>query len=59
MLKEFQLYLSEASNSEVKACSLQMGYTFTDEDVQELRRESHLGETVEDALNDYLDAYER
>lgn len=56
---EKNLLLSEASNSEVKAYCSSLGYEFTDDDVAELRAESYAIETVEQAVNDYLDAYER
>jgi hypothetical protein len=53
------MYLEDATNEEVKAEALKRGYTFTDEDCQELRADSFEGETLNEALTDYLNAYER
>lgn len=47
------------TNDDIKTYALSLGYTFNDEDCDLLRAESYRGETVEDAVNDYLDAYER
>jgi hypothetical protein len=46
------------THEEIKAEALKRGYTFSDEDCAELIRESYLGEKVEDAVDDYLRAYE-
>ena len=53
------MYLEDATNEEVKAEALKRGYIFTDEDCQELRDDSFEGETLNEALTDYLTAYER
>ncbi len=47
------------TNDEIKKYALSLGYEFTDEDCDELRADTYEGETVEDAVNDFLDAYER
>jgi hypothetical protein len=49
---------SDMTHEEIKAEALKRGYTFSDEDCAELIRESYLGEKVEDAVDDYLRAYE-
>ena len=46
------------THEEIKKEALRRGYEFTDEDCVELIRESYLGEKVEDAVDDYLRAYE-
>lgn len=43
----------------IKAYALSMGFEFSDDDCEELIATSHPGETVQEAVNDYLDAYER
>lgn len=43
----------------IKEYALSLGYDFNEQDCDELRAESYDGETVEDAVNDYLNAYER
>lgn len=54
------LLLSESDNDDVKAYCLTLGYEFNDDDIAELRAESYdVNETVGQAVNDYLDAYER
>lgn len=53
------MYLEDATNAQVKAEALKRGYTFTDEDCQDLRVDSFEGETLNEALTDYLNAYER
>ena len=50
--------LSRATNAEVKLFTRKLGYEFTDEDVALLREESPTGETVEEAVDDFLRAYE-
>jgi hypothetical protein len=50
--------LSRATDAEVKAFTKKLGYEFSDEDVALLREESHTGEAVEEAVDDYLRAYE-
>lgn len=47
------------TNDEIKKYALYLGYEFTDEDCDELRADTYEGETVKDAVNDFLDAYER
>lgn len=47
------------TNDEIKKYALSLGYVFTDEDCADLQLDSYEGETVEDAVNDFLDAYER
>ena len=49
---------SNMTHDEIKAEALKRGYTFSDEDCEELIRESYIGERVEDAVDDYLRAYE-
>ena len=46
------------THDEIKAEALKRGYTFSDEDCEELIRESYIGEKVENAVDDYLRAYE-
>lgn len=43
----------------IKTYALSIGFAFSDYDCDELIATSHPGETVEEAVNDYLDAYER
>ena len=43
----------------LKAYSESLGYVLSDADCDEIIRTSHNGETVQEAVNDYLDAYER
>lgn len=45
--------------SEIKAYALTMGFEFDDYDCEEVISTSHEGETVAEAVNDFLDAYER
>lgn len=47
------------THEEIKTYALSLGYEFTDDDCQELSDGSFEGETLEDAVNDYLNAYER
>ena len=58
-MQEKNLLLSEAHDSEVKAYCAFLGYEFSNEDIADLRAESYMLETVEHAVNDYLNAYER
>ena len=44
---------------EIKEYANILGFTFSDEDCQELLDSSYEGETLAQAVNDYLDAYER
>ena len=53
------MYLNDATNDEIKKEVLKMGYIFSDDDCEELRGSSFEGETIKEALNDYLSAYER
>jgi len=43
----------------LKAYALVLGYEINDVDCQDIIETSFEGETVEDAVNDYLNAYER
>ena len=49
---------SDMTHDEIKVEALRRGYTFSDEDCIELIRGSYIGEKVEDAVDDYLRAYE-
>jgi hypothetical protein len=49
---------SNMTHDEIKVEALRRGYTFSDEDCVELIKGSYLGEKVEDAVDDYLRAYE-
>ena len=57
------LPLEGASDEQVIAYADSQGYQLTPEDVQEIRRGgllvNRLGETVSQAVNDFLDAFER
>ena len=57
------LPLDEASDEQVIAYADSQGYQLTPEDVQEIRRGGLLvnrsGETVSQAVDDFLDAFER
>jgi hypothetical protein len=53
------MHLANTTNEQVKAYAEKMGYTFLDEDCEHLRAESFKGETLKQAINDYLNAYER
>jgi len=46
------------THEEIKKEALRRGYTFSDEDCIELIKGSYIGEKVEDAVDDYLRAYE-
>lgn len=50
---------TELSNENIKAYAKSLGYDFDDESCEALRAESYKGETIEEAVNDYLNAYER
>ena len=50
--------LSRATDSEVKAFAKNLEYEFSDEDVALLREESYAGETVDQAVDDFLRAYQ-
>lgn len=43
----------------IKSYALSLGYEFTNDDCQELLEGTFEGETLENAVNDYLNAYER
>ena len=47
------------TTEQIKNYALSLGYEFTDDDCQELLEGIFEGETLEDAVNDYLNAYER
>jgi hypothetical protein len=53
------MYLTDATNEQIKAHTQAQGYTFTDDDCEHLRAESFEGETLSEAVTDYLNAYER
>lgn len=47
------------THDEIKSYSLALGYVLTDEDCADIIEDSYEGETVENAVNDFLNAYER
>ncbi len=47
------------TNEKIKAYALLLGYEFNDEDCKYIIDTSYEGETVEGAVNDFLDAFER
>ena len=47
------------THNEIKAYALTMGFEFSDYDCEEIISTSHEGETVAEAVNDFLNAYER
>jgi len=47
------------TNEKIKAYALSLGYEFNDDDCNYVIDTSYEGETVEDAVNDFLDAFER
>jgi hypothetical protein len=47
------------THEQLKQYSESIGYTLNDEDCEDIIQTSYIGETVEQAVNDYLDAYER
>lgn len=51
--------LKDCLFTEIQEEAKKMGYVFSVEDCQELVKDSYEGETLSEALNDYLDAYER
>lgn len=57
------ILLKNATNDQIKAVADKLGYTFNDDDCVELRETcapwNRDTETVIDAVNDYLDAFER
>lgn len=59
MLKPTEKMLLLCTDSEVQEYTESIGYTFTAEDCEALREESHWSEMMVDAVSDYLDAYER
>lgn len=44
---------------DLKAYALFLGYVLSDEDCTEIISTSYKGETVKEAVNDFLNAYER
>jgi len=46
------------TNQDLISYAASIGYEFTVEDCEEIRATSYDGETVEDAVHDYLCAYE-
>lgn len=53
------MYLIDATNEQIKAYALSKGYTFDDVDCDDVRAASFEGETLREAVDDYLSAYER
>ena len=55
--------LIDASDAEIKTLAARLGYDFSDDDCADLRKTQALWniktETLWDAVNDYLDAFER
>ena len=52
--------LTSATNEDIKKMADGLGYELTDEDCEDIRGSScDPRETVEQAVNDYLNAYER
>jgi hypothetical protein len=51
--------LSAATDDEIIAFADDMGYTLTVEDCQAIREGERDGEIIREAVNDFLDAYER
>jgi hypothetical protein len=47
------------SFDELKAYAATLGYELSDDDCTEIISTSYDGETVKEAVNDFLDAYER
>jgi hypothetical protein len=47
------------NHESIKAFAFSLGYDFSDEDCREIANASYHGETIEDAVNDFLNAYER
>jgi hypothetical protein len=47
------------STKEIKYFAYSLGYELSDEDCLEIIKTSNDGETIEDAVNDFLNAYER
>ena len=52
-------WLMDCTNKEIKDYADSLGYDFNDEDCAELRKPGYVDETLEEAVNDFLDAYER
>ena len=53
------MYLIDATNEEIKTYALSKGYIFSDDDCQELINGAFEGETLREAIDDYLSAFER
>jgi hypothetical protein len=53
-------WLMDCTNDEIKAfaASFRSGYKFNDEDCAELRKPNLIDETLEEAVDDYIRAYE-
>lgn len=47
------------THDEIKQYALSLGYEFNDDDCIDLLDNTFNGETVENAVNDYLNAFER
>ena len=58
-IKGLTMYLIDATNEEIKTYALSKGYIFSDDDCQELINGAFEGETLREAINDYLSAFER
>jgi hypothetical protein len=50
---------TENAITELKTCAENLGYELSDSDCLDIIETSFNGETVLEAINDYLDAYER
>jgi hypothetical protein len=53
------MYLIDATNEQIKTYALSKGYIFTNADCEELKNNSFEGETLREAIEDYLSAFER
>ena len=58
-IKGLTMYLIDATNEEIKTYALSKGYIFSDDDCQELINGAFEGETLREAIDDYLSAFER
>ena len=56
------MYLNEATNEHIKQYAIILGYEFTDEDANDVRATGgtwYGREDMSDAVNDYLNAFEK
>lgn len=54
------LMLTDATLAQIQECALNLGYTFSDQDAQDLKDTACAWwgeETVEEAITDYINAY--